>query len=214
MIETRPLPPFLADSRALDFLNTLAVPVVEEVDWLANGEQLLAWLEGAGLVDSAVLNEVRTSVIPGEIEAVASQARGLRAWFLDFVVRHRGKPLTRNALTELGPLNLLLARDEQFSQIALRSKGAADEANLALRLVHQRRWRAADALLFPLAEAIAQLVTEADFTYVKCCEWPTCVLHFLDTTRDRRRRWCSMAVCGNRAKQSAYRSRKAEATGD
>jgi predicted RNA-binding Zn ribbon-like protein len=30
---------------------------------------------------------------------------------------------------------------------------------------------------------------------------------FVDRTRRRARRWCSMAICGNRAKQAAHRSR-------
>jgi predicted RNA-binding Zn ribbon-like protein len=211
MIDKRPPPLFLADSLALDFLNSLAAPVDQEVEWLANGAQLLAWLEVAGLVDAAMLKEVRTLAKPGELDEVASQARGLREWFRDFVVRHRGRPLTRNVLKELGPLNLLLARDEQFSQIVACPRATTDEGNLPLKLVPQRRWGAADALLFPVAEKIAQLLTSADFTYVKRCEGPACVLHFLDTTSDRRRRWCCMAVCGNRAKQAAYRSRKAAA---
>jgi predicted RNA-binding Zn ribbon-like protein len=212
MIDTPPLPMFLADSRGLDFLNTLAVPVDEEVEWLGDGVQLLAWLEAAGLVDSAVLDEVRSLANPGELDAVASQARGLREWFRDFVAQHRGKPLTHDVMPELGPLTRLLARDEQFSQIVQRPEGETEEANLPLQLAIRRRWRAPDSLLLPVAEAIAQLVTAADFTYVKQCEGPACVLHFLDTTRDRRRRWCSMAVCGNRAKQAAHRIRKATAT--
>lgn len=212
MIKTPPPPLFLADSRGLDFLNTLAVPVDEEVEWLANGAQLLAWLDAAGLVESAVLDEVRASANPGELDAVASQARALREWFRDFVTRHRGKRLTRVALTELDPLNRILARDEKFSQIVPRSKGATDEDHLALRLVTQRRWRAPDALLLPVAEALAELVASADFTDVKRCEGPNCALHFLDTTSDHRRRWCCMNICGNRAKQAAYRSRKAAAT--
>lgn len=207
MIDMTSAPLLIADSRALDFLNSLAVPVEKEVDWLANGEQLLAWLEAAGLVEPAALDEVRSSASPGELDAVASHARGLREWLREFVARHRGKPLTRSVLKELEPLNILLARDEQFTQIALRPKDEEHES--ALELVRQRRWRAADALLFPVAEAIAHLVADADFTYVKQCEGPACILHFLDTSRDRRRRWCCMAVCGNRAKQAAYRSRKA-----
>jgi predicted RNA-binding Zn ribbon-like protein len=212
MSDTRPQAMFLADSRALDFLNSLAVPAGEEVEWLGNGPDLLAWLEAAGLVGAAALDEVRRIAHPGELDAVAARARGLREWFRDFVTRHRGKPLTRKALADLDPLNGLLARDEQFSQIALRAKGASDGADLALELVAQRRWRSADALLLPVAQAIAQLVTSADFSDVKQCEGPSCVLHFLDTSRDRRRRWCSMAVCGNRAKQAAHRSRKAAAS--
>jgi predicted RNA-binding Zn ribbon-like protein len=50
-------------------------------------------------------------------------------------------------------------------------------------------------------------VTTVDFTHVKGCEWHTCTLLFVDTTGKRIRRWCSMAICGNRAKQAAHRER-------
>lgn len=36
---------------------------------------------------------------------------------------------------------------------------------------------------------------------------PACTLLFADHTRGHRRRWCSMAQCGNRAKQVAHRHR-------
>jgi predicted RNA-binding Zn ribbon-like protein len=202
-------PPLLAESRGLDFLNSLATPNDGQVEWLADGDQLLAWLEAAVLVDSAVLDKVRTSAKPGELDAAAAQARALREWFRDFVAKHRGKQLTRRALAELEPLNRLLARDAQFSQIALQAKGDGEGSVATLKLLVQRRWPSPDALLYPVAEALAHLVTSADFTDVKHCEGPNCTLHFLDTTRDRRRRWCSMAVCGNRAKQAAHRLRKA-----
>jgi predicted RNA-binding Zn ribbon-like protein len=42
---------------------------------------------------------------------------------------------------------------------------------------------------------------------VKACEGPACTLLFADHTRGHARRWCSMALCGNRAKQAAHRHR-------
>ena len=42
---------------------------------------------------------------------------------------------------------------------------------------------------------------------VKACEGAACTLLFVDHTRSRARRWCSMAICGNRAKQAAHRRR-------
>ncbi len=209
-----PPPMFLADSRGLDFLNTRAVPVSTEVDWLADGEALLAWLQAAGLVGSEVLAEVRGSAGTDELDAAAAQARSLREWFRGFVQAHRGRPLTQDVVAELAPLNRLLERDESFSQVVPRAAATAtataDEDVVAgLALVTRRRWRAPDTLLLPVAESLARLVTSADFSDVKHCEGPGCLLHFLDTTRHRNRRWCSMAVCGNRAKQAAHRSRKA-----
>jgi predicted RNA-binding Zn ribbon-like protein len=206
---TRPPAMFLAEARGLDFLNTLAIPVDVEVEWLSSGEDLLAWLEAAELLDLAALEEVRAVATSKELDAVAAQARALREWLRGFVQRHRGKPLARSAEVELEPLNGLLARDQTFMQIVVRAKADMRDGDSALKLVSRRRWRSADDLLLPVAQAIAELVTTADFADVKKCEGSSCVLHFHDTTRGGRRRWCSMAVCGNRAKQAAHRDRAA-----
>jgi len=61
-----------------------------------------------------------------------------------------------------------------------------------------------------IGEALAQLVCTEDFSDVKACEGPACTLLFADHTRGRTRRWCSMALCGNRAKQAAHRHRLKE----
>jgi len=42
---------------------------------------------------------------------------------------------------------------------------------------------------------------------IKHCENPACVLWFFDTTRNGTRRWCSMAVCGNRMKARRHYDR-------
>jgi len=70
-----------------------------------------------------------------------------------------------------------------------------------------RRWRSPESLLLPIGEALAKFVCEEDFSYVKACEGPACTLMFADHTRGHARRWCSMAICGNRAKQAAHRHR-------
>lgn len=209
MTDHRPPAMFLAEAPALDFLNTLAIPVDVEVEWLGSGEDLLAWLEAAKLLDQAALDAVRALATPEELDAVAARARALREWLRGFVQRHRGKPLARSAEAELEPLNGLLARDRTFTQIVALGKAEPQDGDFALALVERRHWQSADDLLLPIARSIAELVTAADFAEVKRCEGSACVLHFLDTTRGGRRRWCSMAVCGNRAKQAAHRDRVA-----
>ncbi|WP_369193120.1 CGNR zinc finger domain-containing protein [Streptomyces djakartensis] len=42
---------------------------------------------------------------------------------------------------------------------------------------------------------------------IRGCAHPSWALHFLDTSRNGTRRWCSMAVCGNRAKASRRHAR-------
>ena len=201
---TRPPPLFIADQVGLDFLNTVAVPVDTTVEWLTNGADLLTWLEQAGLVPRDALRAFRNSTVPGELDAIAGQARALRDWFRSFVHRHVGRPLGPDALRELEPLNRLLARDAEFGQVVLHEHGK-ENSGLAWR--PQRRWHSPESLLLPVARALADLVCEEDFSYVKACEGQPCTLLFLDRTRGHARRWCSMAVCGNRAKQAAHRQR-------
>ena len=40
---------------------------------------------------------------------------------------------------------------------------------------------------------------------VKACENPECGGLYIDTSRGRNRRWCSMNICGNRAKKAKFR---------
>jgi predicted RNA-binding Zn ribbon-like protein len=198
---------FIADALGLDFLNSISTPQDAPVEGLASGEDLLGWLLQAGLVPPAVLDELRGNAGPGELDAVAAQARALREWFRGFVREHRGRRLDAQALAGLEPLNRLLARDEGYGQVS----AAPDPDGVAgLQWVPMRRWRSPDALLLPIAQAMAVLLTNADFSQVKACESPACTLLFLDTTRGHKRRWCSMAVCGNRAKQAAHRDRLAQ----
>jgi predicted RNA-binding Zn ribbon-like protein len=214
-----PPPLFIADSSGLDFLNSTAIPVDTRVEWLGSGPDFLAWLQEAEVVPETVLAGFRKTALPGELDAVAAQARALREWFRGFVNTHKGRPLKPKALNELEPLNRVLARDEEFGQIiardngrkakALRAEqGEEEETFSALEWSRQRRWRSTDSLLLPLAKAMAALVCDADFSHVKACEGQNCTLLFVDRTRGHARRWCSMAVCGNRAKQAAHRDRQ------
>ncbi|MET4386500.1 putative RNA-binding Zn ribbon-like protein [Bradyrhizobium sp. F1.4.3] len=199
----RPPAMFIADSLGLDFLNSIATPVDTPVDWLDDGEGLIDWLAQARLVPSDELEAMKARTLPGELDKVADQARALREWFRGFVRKHAGRPLTAKALHELGPLNSLLERDEAFRQITPRHGEAGD----GLALQRMRRWRSPESLLLPVGEALAKFVCDEDFSDVKACEGHSCTLLFADHTRRRARRWCIMAVCGNRAKQAAHRSR-------
>jgi predicted RNA-binding Zn ribbon-like protein len=200
-VRYRPPAIFIADSLGLDFLNSVATPLDAPVDWLDSGDGLLKWLAQAKLVPADVLEDLKARAMPGELDKVANQARALREWFRGFVRKHMGRRLLPKALRELGPLNKLLQRDEAFSQISRQR----DRDRFELRVV--RRWRSAESLLLPIAEALAKFVCEEDLARVKACEGHSCTLVFADHTRGRARRWCSMAICGNRAKQAAHRQR-------
>lgn len=191
---------FVADSPGIDFLNSVATPVDTPVDWISDGAGLLSWLRQAKLVPAAVLDRMEQDASEKALDAVAVRARELREWLRRFVLRHRGRPLADCNSLELAPLNALLRQDQQFLQMIPDGDG--------VRLDAQRRWASPDALLIPIAESIARLITEEDFTHIKACEGHACTLMFADHTRAHGRRWCSMGICGNRAKVSAHRRRQ------
>ena len=194
---------FIADSTGLDFLNSIATPIDTKIDWISDGEGLLAWLEQAHLVPADVLAAMRKQAKLGEIDRVAAQARDLREWFRTFVQRHRGKPLKPADLQDLGPLTRLLAGDEMFGQLVAHNHGKT----AALEFQIERRWRTPESLLLPIGESLARMLAEEGLSNVKACEGAACTLMFADRTRARSRRWCSMSLCGNRAKQIAHRHR-------
>ncbi len=104
----RPPAILVGNAPALDFLNSIATPLDTPIDWIADGEGFLHWLEQAGLAPAAALAAIRAGALPGDLDAVADQARRLREWFRGFVRRHLGRPLPAAALAELEPLNRLL----------------------------------------------------------------------------------------------------------
>ena len=54
---------------------------------------------------------------------------------------------------------------------------------------------------------MGDLVCGKDFILVRNCEGLSCAMWFYDVSKGHARRWCSMAVCGNRAKAAAHRAR-------
>jgi len=204
----RPPPLFVGDHLALDFLNSFAVPQGQRIEWLRHGQDLLDWLQAAGVIDRRLAARFRASDgASTSLDAVAEEARALREWLRRFVQRRAGSRLPVEALRQLEPLNRLLARGDSYRQVEASPRGDLEDDHGPLRWRLERRWTDAEQLLQPIAEAIGDLVCHADFRLIRACEGSSCTLVFYDRTKAHRRRWCSMAGCGNRAKAAAHRAR-------
>ena len=64
------------------------------------------------------------------------------------------------------------------------------------------------AILGPITLSALTLLMEKDLSRTKRCAGQECGWLFFDTTKNKRRRWCEMRVCGNRAKVRAARARR------
>ncbi|MEV6184416.1 CGNR zinc finger domain-containing protein, partial [Streptomyces sp. NPDC052015] len=65
-------------------------------------------------------------------------------------------------------------------------------------------------LLAAIARDTVELLTDpAARASLRHCEGDNCPLVYLDTSRGRRRRWCSSETCGNRERVARHRRRAA-----
>lgn len=75
-------------------------------------------------------------------------------------------------------------------------------------LAYKRSGTAEGDLEVPVAISVVELLTSGDRRLVKQCAGARCGWLFLDDSRNRSRRWCSMETCGNRSKVRAHYARK------
>jgi predicted RNA-binding Zn ribbon-like protein len=191
----------LADHPGLDFLNSTGISGRNRIELLGDGQAYLTWLRLEHLIDASDADVVVGRFSPAEVDAAAAEAVALREWLRPVVAAWAGasaSPMFPRHVRD--HLNEILATDHQYRQLDETGDGAP-----VLRT--RRHWEQARQLLVPPAEAAAQLLNVGDPALVRNCEGHACTLWFYDRTKSHRRRWCSMAVCGNREKSRNHRAR-------
>lgn len=194
-------PALVGDHVALDFLNSIAAPSGEMVDWIPNGPDFVAWLVGAKVIDPDDAEGVLSQFSSRELNETARDAIALREWFRDVLLQVKTTGIGAVSLTDIDRLNTVLAEGRFYQHIE-------NVKDTGLRLAAKRSWQKSDDLLAPLAVAMADLLCDGDFDLVRNCHNAPCKMWFYDRTKGHRRRWCSQAVCGNRAKVAAFRKRQ------
>jgi predicted RNA-binding Zn ribbon-like protein len=191
---------FIGNHRLLDFVNTEVAVEGEPRDLLGHLDDLVAWLERAGAVDRATA-QAALARWGGRRRgaAVLAKARTLRAALRGLAdAAAAGRSVPRPTVAQV---NALLARGAAVDRLVAGSDGSF-ATRRGLRL------REPDDLLVPIAEAAAEFLCHADLRRVRRCAHPSCVLYFLDTTKNGTRRWCDMRTCGNRVNAAAYYHRQ------
>lgn len=185
--------PMVGEHLALDVLNTQArTPSGEAIEYWHSGDDVLRWLEQQGAIST-----LAGAAVDGG--ALLLQAKALRALARRLIVQRK----EGGGTADPSGLNEYLHAYRSTPHLERDGEGNLILARIACGDTTASR-------LGPVAEAVAELLVEADFSLVKQCEHPECILWFYDRTRAHRRRWCSMALCGNRQKASRFRKRVAE----
>ncbi len=188
---------------SLDFINTLDDRSTEHPqELLGSYEDLLAWSQQAHiLIDDEVQYLVAAAKqLPGEAEQVRRRAIEVREALFGLFssIIHNAEP----SQVDLATFNTALAA----------ALGHARIVSLADHFVWDwaDKGESLDRMLWPVVRAAADLLASDERNAVRVCESSTCDWVFLDTSKNRSRRWCSMRTCGNRAKAHRHYERKKE----
>ena len=193
--------PLIGDNLALDFANTESGRgFPSHQNHLRDGANVLDWLAHARALSPDDVERVRA-----EISARAGLAADLLA----------SAAALRSAIHGVGAAIGRGSEPPQASLAILSAQYARhiNRASLALETGACRwRWSARDApveaALGPIALAAVELFTEGEFSRIRECGGHACGWLFYDTSKNNRRRWCEMEVCGNRAKQKRLVARR------
>jgi len=184
----------IAGRLALDFANL--IPEAHDVSW----QEFVEFL-----VDSQVVSKERGQRLenlgrsePAAVDGVLLKILRLRECVRAvFSAVEEGR---RFPHAWAAPINEILRLTEGHDELVAR------EGRWRLEFV--ARESGLEWLLAAIARSAAELMVEGAAAPIKRCANPECRLFFYDDSRTRQRRWCSMALCGNRHKVAAFLRRK------
>jgi predicted RNA-binding Zn ribbon-like protein len=183
------LPATVADDPALDFCNTRAGwNSAEPREYLTTYDHLVVWAREAGLIDAPVAARLRRGAAAGD--QVLERALALRS----ALYRACTDPEDASA----------------WDDVAAVASTAAGATVLTREAPPGRRWTIPESTglelpLLELGRASGDLLASTDLRAVRSCPGHDCGWLFHDPRG--RRRWCTMAVCGNRAKARRHAAR-------
>jgi predicted RNA-binding Zn ribbon-like protein len=189
--------PLLGGRLSIDFAN--ATPLNVELSW----DRLIQFLNSTDIISSERAAQLLN--LP-QVDPQAAEALLLKARRLSFALRKVFTAMLRKQRVAgdwTEPINEILriteGHDELVGQDGIwKIEFVAREGGL-------------DWLLAAIARSGAEIIAEGPRARLRICANPHCGLFFYDDSRTRRRRWCCMAVCGNRNKVAVFARKHAAA---
>lgn len=159
------------------FVNTLDIET--GVDQLRDAGSWRSWARSHGIGSAGTV---------ADLELARRIREGLRE---GLAANHDRSPLPAVAVDALNA-----AADRARVTVRFDASGAA---------LHGAR-SGMDAAFARIVSAVAGSMTDGTWSRLKVCVNDECRWAFYDSSRSRTGQWCSMSVCGNRAKQNRWRA--------
>jgi predicted RNA-binding Zn ribbon-like protein len=198
IVEGIALPHLLGGRLCLDFANTVGSHLSPEpYEYLTSYQALARWGQHTEILTSeeAMSLIAMAEHAPAAAHAVLERAIALReAIFAVFGAISEQQPVDDEALAIL---NAEFVRS--MAHVQVRKMDGAFEWGW------QTTSDMLDCVLWSVARSAAELLIAPELDRVRMCPGPDgCGWLFLDMSKNRSRRWCSMDDCGNVAKQRRH----------
>ncbi|MEO9274685.1 CGNR zinc finger domain-containing protein [Marinomonas sp. 5E14-1] len=174
---------YLGNSLAMDFINTQFASHEEIVERLTCFGDIHQWAAQTGI-------ELDACQCDSEIEAV---------WELRGAIKTlMGNKVNQQTFSQeaVKVVNSYLCHAPNQQQLLVVNDGMTLQPLCKKLTLNQ--------LLGKISHEAAELLTSSKSEQIKACSNERCILMFLDTSRSKKRRWCSMERCGNRAKAANF----------
>jgi predicted RNA-binding Zn ribbon-like protein len=189
----------------LDFTNTVrARPLSEKVDLIGSYEDLLSWARQATILtpgEATTLAEAAGQQPRAATDALAQAVSLREALYGVFSARAAGLPAPAS---DLRTVNKSIGK-------AMTRAGLSPSAGGGFEWSWPDAPLGVDRVAWWVARSASELLTSKDLTGVRECAGYDCGRLFMDGTKNRSRRWCDMASCGNRAKGRRHYERRKSA---
>jgi len=205
---------FLGGQMALDFVNTASARAHGPLkDRLQSYADLVAWADGAHALPDCVPGDLLKAAAehPRIAARTLEDARALReALYRVFKAFAAGPGAPPAPEADMALLNTHFRRANAHRTLCCHKPNTHGAPTF------EWAWDPSgaelDRVLWPVVLAAAELLTAGDPARLKECGGHDCSWLFLDQSKNRSRRWCSMQDCGNRVKAKRhYQTRRLEA---
>lgn len=174
---------YIGNNLAIDFLNTRIFDRDEEIELLNSPQEFYSWVNGAGL---SIDDDIKSQDLSIILEFREALSHVFTATLNDRAIPSKALDIINKHLINHG-----------VEQKLKRVQGRLEIHSVNTKMSQEQ-------LLGHIANEAALLLVSNKLEKLKKCANPKCILLFIDTSKSGKRRWCSMDVCGNRAKAASH----------
>lgn len=203
---------FIGGQAALDFVNTASRRDTGQIkDRLESYSDLVAWATAAHALPDCVPADLEKAAAehPAAAARTLEEARELRESLYRIF-----RAFAAGAGAPSAPAGDMARLNDMFRRANAHRTLCCNTPNTVGAPTFDWKWDQSgaelDRVLWPVVLAAADLLTAGDPQRIKECGGEHCNWLFLDQSKNRSRRWCTMQDCGNKVKARRHYHRQKE----